>query len=121
MNITDQAINRVQNSETLNEIDTLGSASLLTTVKGLMTDKQLDSVVQSIRLKRREILGNTSRVIPGSAWDTWRNAGSKYAGDNPQAEDHDISHAAALFAKSNGLNREVVKRAFLEGAYSVND
>lgn len=50
---------------------------------------------------------------PGSAWETWRNAGAAYARAYPCSSPQEV---AARYAASRGLpHQDIICRAFMEG------
>jgi hypothetical protein len=56
---------------------------------------------------------------PGSAWDTWQNAGRTWRTENPDTVESNKIDAASQFANLEGwpeAGKNARHRAFLEGA-----
>lgn len=62
---------------------------------------------------------NHTEPLPGSAYDTWREAGRAWARETWATSPGALLIAANAFASdAGGARREVMKRAFIEGARS---
>lgn len=62
---------------------------------------------------------NMNESAPGSAWETWRNAGREWRAQTWASTPGALLLAANAYASGRGLGenwRDTIKRAFIEGA-----